>query len=384
MKAFHFFALAALAILTSSTVARSDDNIFGAGGLDTAFCKLPNARETVIYIDDTMMVEGKQDWATKLATKLQATLAPGEKVTVVRLSPGTGQSSEIWSGCWPEYTAAQRSEIEKQTYLFSRSPLASLPEQKKFFMHDLDIALSSIYTATKRPASAARIDPEHPPEKNIIRALASDEGRFSQGRRTIRAIVYSDLAENNDLGSVFKATTEYENYGKKLGTYLRRSVFYAYGLGEDIGGAATITDQARRFWLSALNSMNASVGGLGSDLNMQNAVPVSSRAFVLDLQNNGQALEGRLSILADADGNLLDSWIQVLRLSTTSITGTFKCQGTSDDPVCKLNAKTTSGVVTQNAQEDVTLEGPARSGLSGQIGVKGALTYSIKAVAAED
>src|SRR6185437_7162931 len=123
----------------------------------------------------------------------------------------------------------ERKRIKTQTYLFSRSPLASLPEQKKFFLRDLDRALSTIYMASKRPSTAAQIDPQHPPTKNIIRALAFDEGRFSQSRVTIRAIIYSDLAENSDLGSVFAQNGNDQSFGKRLGTYLRRSVFYGYG-----------------------------------------------------------------------------------------------------------------------------------------------------------
>ena len=331
-----------------------------------------------------MMVEGKLDWATKLAGKLRATLAPGERLTVVRLSPGTGQSSEIWTGCWPEFTGQERGEIVKQQYLFSKSPIDSLPDQKKFFMRDLERALSTIYVASKRPASTVRIDPQQPPEKNIIRALAFDEGRFAQSKNTIRAIVYSDLAENNDLGSVFRATDSIENYGKRLGTYLRRSVFYTYGMAEDVTNSAGKLEQTKRFWTEALRSMNASVGGLGTDLNMQNTVPVSGQTFIVDLAREGQSLEGRLSLLVDAEGNLVDSWLQIVRLSIAGLAGTFRCQGPTDDQTCRLVAKTTLGIVTQSSEEDVTLAGTERTGLVGQIGVKGALTYSIKASKAEN
>jgi hypothetical protein len=364
--------------------AHSDTDLFGASGLDPDFCKQPNGRQTVIYIDDMMMMEGKLDWATKLASKLKATLGPGERVTVVRLSPGTGQSAEIWSGCWAEFSASERARIENERYLFSRSPLANLPDQRKFFMRDLDHALATIYTASKRAPSAVRIEPQQAPEKNIIRSLAFDEGRFAQSQVTIRAIIYSDLAENSELGSIFRSGNGEENYGKKLGTYLRRSVFYAYGMAEDVSNSANILEQTRKFWSNALRSMNASVGGLGSDLNMQNTVPVFGRAFDVELKRDGQDLEGRLSLLVDADGNLLDSWLQIVRLSIAGLSGTFKCQGPAEDQTCRLSAKTLSGLVTQTTEEDVVLAGSERTGLAGQIGVKGALTYVLKATKADN
>src|SRR5271157_4778263 len=194
----------------------------------------PTFRQTVVYIDDMMMSDGRTEWATKLATKLKATLAPGERVTVVRLSPASGQSNEVWSACWPGYTAAERQQLAAGTYIFSRNPLTELDDQEKFFASGLSAALG-------------RIDPAHPPTKNILRALTSDEARFSQSQNTVRAIIFSDLAENSDLGSVFKPLPrEREDIGRKLGTHLRRSVFYAYGLSEDVAGAPSLIDNLRK------------------------------------------------------------------------------------------------------------------------------------------
>ncbi len=382
----NLFSICCIIVFLAFTtgVTQADTDLFGSAGLDASFCKQPNDRQTVVYIDDMMMVDGKSDWATKLASKLRATLAPGERVTIVRLSPASGKSDEIWGGCWPEFTPGERQKIEKQSYLFSRSPLDGLADQKKFFMRDLDRALSAIYAAAKRPGSVAAIDPKQPPDKNIIRALAFDEGRFAQSQITIRAIIYSDLAENSDLGSVFKQTGALDNYGKKLGTYLRRSVFYAYGMGEDVSNAASVLEQTKKFWSNALRTMNASVGGLGTDLNMPNAVPVLGRSLVTVLKRDGQDLDGRLSILVDADGNLIDAWLQISRLSIAGLAGTFKCQGAVDDQTCRLVAKTTSGIVTQADEEDVSLAGSERAGFSGQIGVKGALSYALQASKTEN
>ncbi len=372
----------AVAVLLLLAAAPAHAALFGAEGLDPAFCKTPTARQTVLYIDDMMMTEGKTDWATKLSTKLRATLAPGERVTVVRLSPAAGRSAEIWSGCWPAYTASERARIAGQSYLFSRSPLDALEDQQKFFLRDLSGALGAIYTAAKRPPDTVRIDAANPPEKEIIRALASDEGRFAESQTTIRAILYSDMAENSDLGSVFKPLPDPpENYGRKLGTYLRRSVFYAYGVGEDVGNDPGALGDARTFWTQALRSMNASVGGLGADLNMANAVPVNASAYTVTLAHDGQELDGRLALMADADGTLVDSWIGISRLSIAGLSGSFHCD---EDGACRLNAATNGGVATSSPTEVLTLAGPQAGPLSGRLGVKGALTYPVRATKAEN
>jgi hypothetical protein len=356
--------------------------LFGSEGLDPSFCNKPALRQTVVYVDDQMMTDGRTEWATKLSTKLRATLSPGERVTVVRLSPATGQSDEVWNGCWPAYGAAERQRLASNTYVFSQSPLSALEDQQKYFMRDLSGALGAVYLRGKRPASDVVVDGAHPPAKDLLRALASDEGRFSQSQITIRAIVYSDMAENSDLGSVFKPlAAPPENFGKRLGTYLRRSVFYLYGLGEDVTNAPGAVEATRRFWAAALHSMNANVAGMGADLNMPNVIPVSTTAYALTLRRDGEELDGRLSMMVDADGTLVDSWIGVSRLSISGLAGTYRCA--PEDGACRLDATTNTGLATSSTSETLAMTGTERTGLTGQLGVKGALVYPIKATRIE-
>jgi hypothetical protein len=147
---------------------------------------------------------------------------------------------------------------------------------------------------------------------------------------------------------------------------------------EDVANGASFLEPTKKFWSDALRTMNGSVGGLGTDLNMQNVIPVAWHSFDLNLKINGQDLEGRLSVLVDADGELVDSWLQVVRLSIAGLNGTYKCQGQPDDQTCRLVAKTLGGIVTQSAEEDLNLDGSERTGFNGQVGVKGALTYPLK------
>lgn len=369
-------------LLAVATAEPASAALFGAEGLDPAFCNKPSSRQTVVYVDDMMMTEGRTEWASKLSTKLKATLAPGERVTVVRLLPAMGQSREVWSGCWPSYSAAERQKIAGENYLFSRSPLAALDDQQRFFVRDLSGALGAIYMEAKRSANAVRIDPASPPAKEILRALASDEGRFAQSQITIRAVIYSDMAENSDLGSVFQLPpANPENYGKKLGTYLRRSVFYAYGLAEDVADGHGVPEATRRFWVAALHSMNASVGGMGADLNMPNVVPIAAYAYTVTLIRDGQELDGRLSLLVDADGALVDSWLGISRLSVAALSGIYRC---TEEGTCQLRATTNSGLATNSPVETLSLSGNERSGLNGQLGVKGALMYPVHATRAEN
>ncbi len=107
--------IAILATLLGSTLLSTPSwALFDNYGLDATYCQQPTVRSTVVYIDDMMMADGQTEWATKLGVKLRATLTPGERVTVVRLSPGSGQSKEYWSGCWPDYPAAKKAALAQR------------------------------------------------------------------------------------------------------------------------------------------------------------------------------------------------------------------------------------------------------------------------------
>lgn len=362
--------LGAVLLLVVFLPVRPAHALFDSYGLDPAYCAQPTVRSTVVYVDDMMMTDGQSGWATTLATKLRATLTPGERVSVVRLSPGAGRSTEQWSGCWPDYPPARKATLGAGTYLFQENPVARLADQQKYFIRDFGAALTRIYLDSKRPAAEVRIAADSPPQKQILRALASDEGRFANSQVTIRAIIYSDMAENSDLGSVFAPPSkDPPGYGQRLGSYLRRGVFYAYGVGEDVRGDPAFLEQARGFWSGALRSMAATVMGIGADLNVPNTLPLQAWSWPVTLSFDGQSLDGRLSLLTGADGNLVDSWIGISRLGSSALSGTFRCPANADTG-CRLDAETAGGLATNAPSESLMLSGNAKA-LAGRLGLKG-------------
>lgn len=375
---FGRIALLGGALLGGNVLCAPSWALFDNYGLDASYCQQPTVRSTVVYIDDMMMADGKTEWATKLGVKARATLTPGERVSVVRLSPENGQSKEYWSGCWPDYPAAKKAVLARETYILEQNPVDRITDQKKYFMRDFGAALTRIYLDAKRPADDVRVAADKPPQKQILRALASDEGRFADSGTTIRAIVFSDLAENSDLGSVFQpAPAEAPAYGQRLGSYLRRGVFYDYGMGEDVHGDPAFLEKARMFWNVALRSMAATVMGLGGDLNVPNTLPQRAYSWPVTLSFDGQPLDGKLSLLVGEDGNLVDSWLGISRLGSAAITGTFKC-ASGQDGGCRLEAETTNGIATNAPSETLSLKGSVRS-LSGKLGVRGQnTTFGLK------
>lgn len=356
-------------LLLLAVSAGAPAQMFATHGLDPSFCQTKAVRQTVIYIDDSLMTDGQTAWVTALVRKMKASLSPGEKTTVVQLSPGEGKSAEIWSGCWPEYTAQQRVAIENGgPYILKKDPLKAVEEQQGFFAQELNAALSKVYFQTKRRADAVSFVPAKAPRKQLLRALASDEGRFANSVVTIRAIVYSDMAENSDLGTIFRPgpAEAAQDYAKKLGTHLRKGVFYIFGAVTDISEGPSNLEAAKAFWTAAMRSMAAVVAGFGSDLNVPNGIPRSAWLFDATLREGEQTVDGKLSLLTDAEGILVDSWIGFNRLDIVGLSGTFVCRSGH----CKLDGETTASLVTNSPTEVVLLNGTSEQ-LAGEVGVKG-------------
>jgi hypothetical protein len=377
MRMCRTLLLAWLALLAAAP-ARAQ--LFGPHGLDPKWCELKTVRQTVVYVDDTIMFDGQTGWVPKLDEKLKGTLTPGERVTVVRLSPSSGRSQEEWSGCWPAAGAPVATSGGGLMALFEADPATELANQRKFFFAGFGGALTRLYDGAKR--TATQIDLASPPQKQLLRALASDDGRFADSQTTIRAIVYSDMAENSDLGSAYKGVAgAAENFGDRLGSYLRHGVFYGFGLGLDVADDPPFNEHARAFWAAALRSMAATVEGIDTDLNVPNILPSTAYVFPVEMQFEGQTLDGRLSLLADRDGTLVDSWLGISRLGSAALNGTFVCATESGS--CRLRAETSTGIATSAPSETLLMHGKAAA-FAGTLGVKGQnLTFPVQTQAAD-
>jgi hypothetical protein len=358
--------------------------LFGSTGLDPSFCQQKTFRQTVVYVDKLTLQSGQTAWAVDLEGKLRATLTPGERVTVVELSPDNGTSQELWSHCYPDYSAAARAEIAKKTYFFTGNPLNGLAAQQGFFMNGFGSAITQVFEDAAKTDSGAGDEASQPRQEELIEALASDGARFSQSPGTIRAIVYSNLAQNSSLGSVFDSSAKPPaDVGQKLGTYFRHSVFYFFGVGVGVSGDETYLADSKNFWDSVMNSMDSPVEGFGSDLNVPNEVPIETYQYTLNLTFNGNQLFGKASLLIDSDGNLIDSWIGIDRLGLVGIAGTFACSSQNSSG-CVLNAITYGGLTTKSDSEDFVLNGSDNSSLKGFEGVRGALTFPVTATLNSD
>ncbi len=132
-------------------------------------------------------------------------------------------------------------------------------------MNGFGSALTKVFSDAAKVSHPTNDDATQPENDELIEALASDGARFSQSPIVVRAIVYSNLAQNSSLGNVFSKTSAPPNdLGQKLGTYFRHGVFYFFGVGTAVGNDGTYLADSKNFWSSVMNSMDGPVEGFGS------------------------------------------------------------------------------------------------------------------------
>lgn len=339
-----------------------------------SFCKLSPPRQTVVYIQDNLMRSGHIAWARSLDNKLDGSLMPGEKVTVVRLSPENGTATEVWSGCWPNYSAAQKRNIRKKSYFFSASPLRSLKKYQKIFLNQFGRALTEIYTASIKAHLFKHGINDHS-KSMLLEAFSSDGARYSSNNDIKRVIVYSNLYQNSSEGAdVGGSAAVPANYGQKLGTYFHDAIFYVYGV-QSLPSDPDYQQSASSFWKKALSSMHAAIGGIGADLNIPNVVPVQGVSIPVVMTHDTVKLFGRMDLLTSSEGDLVDSFLRLSRLGAIAITGTYRC-----DPKCSLSARTLGPFTTTSNQESLDMTANNKGVLSGQEGVIGTLSFPIQQV----
>ncbi len=349
---------------------------FGASKLNIEkFCDRPTERQTVLYVDDTILSKSDARWFETLDARLRSTLLPHEAVTVVRLSPVQGRSKELWRGCWPDFTADERQQIERgqggMSGWFSSNPIKNLPDMQAVFRQQLQAAIGQIFTEAAR--DSINIDTARPPERSYLRALASDGGRFGRSPIHSRAIFYADLLETSEFASVFKQQDmaqwrqQAEAIAPKLGIDFGRASLHAFGVGASLRQPGALPENAIRFWRAFIQTANGNAGFFGADLAIPAKRPESLTVYEIETTVDKRNLDGRMLLFADRDGVLHDSFAFLRGQYGAPLIGSFLCNPGGQ---CRLEAKVGAMFLFSTEGESFDLRGD-RNGLSGIVGHRG-------------
>ncbi|NJB68330.1 hypothetical protein GGQ74_002003 [Desulfobaculum xiamenense] len=320
--------------------------LLGSGIPDLGAFKGQNSvRQTLVYIDTTMMIDGDVTWAKRIDSKLAGSLMPGEKLVILGLDPSKCMVEEVWTGYWPDYPPDEITRLKEgrglMNTLFSEDPLEQLPEQQQFFRNQVGAALGKIYEQGKTEALRDK-------HKSVMSSLAADEDRMYEPGMATRVILYSGMGDPEASSA--------------LSLDLGNAVFYVFGVKDQVRNKAT--------WEELFLHDNGLLVAFGSDLEIASGAPVFVKRYDLEFATTKNEFMGEMVLMATPDGKLQDSYatlrsVEEPRMSV--LKGICKINGST----IKIHAKTASGLATKEADELFELAGPIHGNLTGRIGHPG-------------
>lgn len=354
---YKFFLAFNISIILLLTPLRAYA-IFGADEYRIEkFCEseLKSPRQTLVYIDDQILVKDETQWAKDLLVKLTANLMPSESVTLIKLSTGTGETHELWKGCYPNYTELEFEKIKKNNNsFFGGDPVKQLKYQQAIFRKQLGDSLGKLLNENGRLRENVQFNFLSPPKKQIIRALSNDGARFDTNQGAIRIIIYSDMIENSDLGSSLKSIMPEKTDNFVLN--FKDSLFYIYGIGSTILDKGVETDNIKSYWKKFLNSSEGHLMGFSSNLIIPNTTPVNKKTYDIEIaiDKENDVRLGKLQFFVDRENHIQDGYISIAHKNLSILQdGIFQCNETK----CTLSAKVQTSVITKQGENELKLIG---------------------------
>ncbi|BBA34909.1 uncharacterized protein sS8_2966 [Methylocaldum marinum] len=349
-------------------LSAAHSSVWAIGGVESfkidQFCDVKSARQTLVYVDDQMLVKGEIQWAKQLIAKLSANLVPSEPVTLVKLATESGTAQELWKACFPDYPPGELAKKQQAggwlDKITKADPAKQLKEQQAIFRGQMGGALEKLLAESDREFVGT------PEKKQVVRALENDLARFDTRDGMIRVVVYSDLLEKSDL--IDSAGAKPEAARKLADTRklnFQNAVFHVFGTGQSDSGA----DDLKSFWEAFFESGSGSLADFGSELVLSSKAPGAFKTYEVEIAlSKDDVRRGKLLMFVEGDGKLQDSILTVGTKQRSLVDdGEFLCQQKS----CSLQGKARSPLIVAEGKEEFSLSGSPDQ-MTGEIQIPGA------------
>jgi hypothetical protein len=339
------------------------------------FCKNDSPRQTLIYLDQSIIGKDDADWFRDLQNKLK--FLPSEPIKVLMIDAGDSRVKEIWSVCYPSMSKEQYKKAKDEESVFSTGVDKQLKNASSTYKKQLNSALAA-------PLSTTTLDnkPRYKigsfPKKSIVEALYYDSGRYDLNNGITRVILFTDMVENSDHASPL--TLKDKETAKKLAQKtserypvdFNNSNFYVYGIGYSHKNS-DLNRNLQEYWKHFLNRSGAHLVSYHAQLNSSSGVdlfqPVSYSGVMK--QANGSNVATKLRLAFAPDGKLIQSWFGIKELRYP-LKGNRQCKGKK----CIINANVVYGIKSDHMfrAKDVLKLSLNGSEASGTIGSEDDLT----------
>jgi len=390
MKILSIILLGAAFIFQLLTPANA--NLFkSAGGGLKAYCDVPSPRQTIIYLDQSVIAKNDPDWYRDIQNKIK--FLPSERIHFAMITAQDSRIKEIWSVCHPSMSPEAYKKAKKNQSIWKKGVDKALKDTQKFYNKYVLNALSAPLATsplTEKPSYNGNF-----PAKSLVEAIYYDSSRYNLSNGVTRVILFSDMVENSKLVSAQKLTSPEDSKilarkaAKRFPLDLKNTEFYVYGVGYTHKDSE-LDRNLETFWRYWLNNSGAHLKSFHAQLNIANSDEIFEAVSFTGVmkQLDGSKAAAQLRIGYGVNGNLLNSWFGI-RDIRYPISGIYQCKGGK----CNIDAKIAFGDEAANmfqAKDALKLNG-TRNMLSGTIGAVDDLTrtsdgkaFSMKVVFEQD
>jgi hypothetical protein len=363
------------AAIISQFLAPANAGLFkSAGGGLKAFCDVPSPRQTIIYLDQSVIAKKDPDWYRDIQNKIK--FLPSERIHFAMINAEDSRIKEIWSVCHPSMSQESYAKAKKAQSMWKKGVDKELKDTQKFYNKYVLNALSAPLATTPltdKPSYKGNF-----PAKSLVEAIYYDSSRYNLSNGVTRVILFSDMVENSGLVSPQKLSSPEQSkilarqVAKRFPLDLKNTEFYVYGVGYTHKNSE-LNRNLETFWSYWLNNSGAQLKSYHAQLNIANSdemfKPISYTGVMKQL--DGSKAAAQLRIGYGVNGNLLNSWFGI-RDIRYPITGIYTCKGDK----CNIDAKIAFGDEVANmfnAKDALKLNG-SRKMLKGTIGAVDDLT----------
>ena len=375
MKNKFFYTLFLMIIAFNSSFVAADIFKNPAASLNS-FCKTPSPRQTLIYLDQSIIATKDEDWFKDIRNKLK--FLPSERIQVLMISSEDSRVKDVWSVCYPSMSKKQYEQEKENQGLFETSVDKKIADAKSLYNKYLNSALAAPLAKTKLEHKP-NFESHSFPSKSLVEAIYYDSGRFDLSNGITRVVIFSDMVENSEYASPINLTEVNslklaQETAERYPMELNNAQFFVYGIGYSHGNSS-LNLNLQKYWENLLIDSGAYLASFHSQLNLPKTSSLSFSPYSYTgvmMQANGTKVATDLRLGFAENGVLTNSWFGVLD-DRYPLKGGYVCKQNQ----CTVNAEIIfSGDPEKHMfrkKDIITLTGELNK-LKGTIGAKDDLT----------
>ncbi|KIL99738.1 hypothetical protein CCC_03910 [Paramagnetospirillum magnetotacticum MS-1] len=359
IKNIAFSVLLCLGIgISSVKAAEVESRIFNKGGIES-WCNQSSPRQTVIYVDESIITQGDDKWARQLMNKIHFT--PRERVQVVALRADAGTADQRFSLCYPDYSQAELEDLrrgQRISEFFTGTPMDQMRQAREQFDRGFRVALSS-FIVKGQASGIAPVQTGPLPDKSIAEAMFYDEKRFATENGVSRLIIFSDMLQNSQS---FQPTKENDpaasgiDAARKYAIRFNLAEVHVFGIGSTVPAGDPVNRKMEAFWRAFFLANGAYLEQFSNTLNLGDSRSIAVKRWRGALAVADMHSEVNLRIMTDESGVLVNSWLVVNNSGGLPLEGKEKCV----ESMCEITAKLRTDVGAFKRGDVLLLRGNAK------------------------